>query len=313
MDSYGYMMATDELVRQAQKRGSVGVLADVLCTAEDDPHAKDLALKSLHSDDENLREVATNWCAANPKLLSQDEKKSLMKLVLDRFKASKGHEGWSIINEIGTSDDLPVIRSVYDVSYRKQVDELDGATSLYSCAHALLRPFPTRSAFVLLLARLGDVDAKREIVDALKQSKDAERHCWGVIMAAKLQWQQTIPLIARGLDDHTMLPEMVDQLPDDQNRRFVWQECYTRVCDVSLRAIAELAPPTKKWDFKVTPASEWAYMGGSSGSLAYHEYVDTVWNPDKQLYLIRNIVGFTPEQIGVARAYAASLDKPAHK
>jgi hypothetical protein len=270
-------------------------------------------MRSLHSDNITLREVAADWCTANLKLLSPGEKKDLLKLVLGSFKTSKAHEGWFTVNELGTSADLPTIRAVYDAGYRKRMDERDGATSIYSCAYALLRPFPTRSAFVLLMARLGDSDARSEIIGALEQSKDPERRCWGMILAAELKWTETVPLVAKGLDDQTVLPEMVDQMPDDQKRQRVYQQCYTRVCDVSLRAIAELSPPAKKWDFDVTPATDWAYGGNSSAALTYKEYIDTVWHDDIKFYIIRNIVGFTPEQIAVARDYAASLDKPVHK
>jgi hypothetical protein len=132
--TYGCQVAMDELLRQAREGSSDLVLGDLLCAAEEDPHAKDLAIESLHSADESLRESAANWCTANLKRISPEEKESLMKLVLYRFRASKGHEGWATVNELGTSADLPTIRAVYNTSYRKQLDDRDGATSFYSCA-----------------------------------------------------------------------------------------------------------------------------------------------------------------------------------
>jgi len=306
-DLYGQETWFKEAIRQAEERKSEYLIDRMLATGSDLKYdcLRALALKILETDTDYIWRRAVWWCERNADALSQAERDRYAQVVRQRFFASDGRYGyWQMMRGIATPADLPLIRSLYD---RPCKTPKPGDPPLYSCANAFQGNINlTRSDILLLLARLGDAAALREIRAAIEQEKDPQQRLWGILMAANLKDRSLVPLIAKALDDKRPSEELIDS--DSGPQVVIPLTMYTRVCDLAVRAIHDLDPPAKRWSFRVPGARGWrlrlAYQ-----SFDFKQELGKGWellNEHTTVKVVnrRVILGFTDDQIEYARRYA---------
>jgi hypothetical protein len=265
-----------------------------------------LALKNLESDTYYIRGRAVWWCERNADALSQAERDRYAQVVRQWFFASDGREGYrQMMRGVATPADLPLIRSLYD---RRCKTPKPGDPPLYSCANAFRGNINlSRSDILLLLARLGDAAALREIRAAIEQEKDPQQRLWGILMAAQLEDRSLVPLIAKALDDKRPSEEPIDS--DSGPQVVSPSTMYTRVCDLAVRAIHDLDPPREPWPFRVPLARGWR-VALAYQSFDFKQELGKGWelldeHTTVEVVNRRVLVGFTDDQIEYARRYAA--------
>jgi hypothetical protein len=307
-DLYGQETWFQEAIRQAEERKSEYLIDRMLATGSDLKYdcLRALALKNLESDTYYIRGRAVWWCERNADALSQAERDRYAQVVRQWFFASDGREGYrQMMRGVATPADLPLIRSLYD---RRCKTPKPGDPPLYSCANAFRGNINlSRSDILLLLARLGDAAALREIRAAIEQEKDPQQRLWGILMAAQLEDRSLVPLIAKALDDKRPSEEPIDS--DSGPQVVSPSTMYTRVCDLAVRAIHDLDPPREPWPFRVPLARGWR-VALAYQSFDFKQELGKGWelldeHTTVEVVNRRVLVGFTDDQIEYARRYAA--------
>jgi len=310
-ERYGKEAWFKEAIRQAEEKKSEYLLSHLLGVGEDLQYdcLRGLAVKSLESASDYMRRNAIEWCERNVDALSPAERERYAQVVRQWFFASDGQNGyWQMKQGLAKPADLPAIRRLYDRRYRSPKPN---GPPRYSCAEAFrANDQRTRTDMMLLLAQLGDKAVVQEIRAAIDQEKDPQQRLWGIFVAVRLNDKSLVPLIAKALDDKRPSEESIEADSDQEvESPWAWLTMYTRVCDLAVRAIHDLAPPAERWPFHVPSARYWR-VALAWQLFDYKQEVGKRWElPDEHTTVKvvnrRVIVGFTDDQIEYARQYAA--------
>jgi len=306
----------DEMVRQARARKSDRLLGLVLVVAS---HAKNESVKQLAvgglTAQETYRQYACRWCWKNKDRLSPEEHQRAVKAYRAAFFESKGEQCYPQMLECAREEDVPAIKTLYStVCRRKALMTESGEGSIYTCHGAFSSMRTTRAEILLLLANLGEPEAVQEIRTSIAQDKDVQRRAWGILLAVRWRHNKSVmPLIVKTLDDKRQVPERVGFGADPEvHSSRAFRTLYTRVCDVAVRAIHQIDPPTPPWPFlKVLAIKHWrVWPAFADTSFDFKQELGKGWellNEHTTVKVVnrRVILGFTDDQIEYARRYAA--------
>ncbi len=306
----------DEMARQARARQSDRLFRLVLFLASDakSERVEQLALDGLATQG-TYRLYACRWCWKNKDRLSPEEHQRAVKAYRAAFFESKGEQCYPQMLECARKEDVPAIKTLYSTVYRRKAPMTEsGEGSVYTCHGAFSSMRTTRAEILLLLANLGEPEAVQEIRTAIAQDKDVQRRAWGMLLAVRWRHNKSLlPLIVKTLDDKRQVPERVGFAADPEvHSSRAFRTLYTRVCDVAVRAIHQIDPPTPPWPFfKVLAIKHWrVWPAFADTSFDFKQELSKGWellNEHTTVKVVnrRVILGFTDDQIEYARRYAA--------
>jgi hypothetical protein len=309
IERYGMEAAQRERVKQVRARNADVLIKDCLYASArlNFPFLRDLAVEYLRSPAPDLQAAAMNWCISTPEALNEQQRAEVIQLVKREFVKSGGQKYFVVIRDAATAADLPMVRQVFNTNFRKVENSEERS---YNCTKALHDSHPTRSHFILLMARLGDPNAVKEIRDAIMQEDDVQRRCWGLYLAAHLRQPTLLSLVVAQLDDTRLCDEPIDSwgdpaFPTARRKRVA----RTRVCDLALRAAHHMSPPKDPLPFKVPSATEWTRSHGLwEQEFDRKDAAEPRWDTDVKIVVVDVTVGFTDEQLEIARKEFASRD-----
>jgi len=183
VSKYGTKEFMQEMARQARTRNSEKLTLYVLDRARgvlmhEEP-LPDMAREALDSPSEALRLAAargyTYWWPRVP----EDLRKKAGEIIRRRFAESKGEECWGEMFTIGTREDAPMVREIYEAHYRQFLPPVID-TPLEDDRDLKEKKDALRAMTMLrLLAKLGDRDAAKELKERdpqkVKQLRSEER------------------------------------------------------------------------------------------------------------------------------------------
>lgn len=309
--------AWPELAKQAAAR-SQWLVRSILFSGSETRHPalRDLALANLG--DKVAGEYALVWCALNRDALTDAQRANAVERVWKNFEAERCRSGFYLVEMVAVPRDAPRLRALYEKYLRKADDlfPIYGIKMTFT-GYRLRNQYTTHSDILGLLARLGEARAVADIRAALAAKAPPEQRMWGAVMAAYLKDRRYLPLLAEALNDKRPGDEWICR---DVNPEIgdvgAWCSAYTRVCDVALRAIHQIVPPEKPWQFLVSPASPSPafFDGWMLSEFKYREKVSQRWerldeHSRVDVVNTRLVVGYTDEQLAFGRQYAAELLK----
>jgi len=318
-DVYGVKPTVERGLVLARKSDNEDMLIDWLRDAkslEESDIARDAAIAGLESPSADVRELAHDWCIAHWGDVSDDVRRRVRQAVLKAFEEDARTRSLYPISVVATPADARRLRRVYVKRYKDATYPIGGEPtqrSAYSCTWIIHPSRITRGEILILLARLDDAAAKREIIEAIRQDDDPQQRAWGLSLAAEVGDVRLLDHVARAFDDARVVPEPIHTGPvsPDDPRRIVVYSCM-RVSDVAVQAAYRLLPTEtrRRLGFDLPDSYSFAIRRYQLEKLTVHEAGELVWNAAPKTYMRIDIVGHSEKWKAVTRRAVEKVIKP---